>query len=136
MTSKFQGIQTDAAPKAVGPYSQGIKVQSSTELIFVSGQIPLDPETGKVVDGDIRTLTHSVIDNIEGVLKESEASLTNVIRVEIFLTDMNDFSAVNEEYGKRFVGDPLPARQAVQVAALPLGVPIEISCIATIIPKR
>lgn len=132
MTSKLQRIQTERAPKAVGPYSQGIKVQSGAELVFVSGQIPLDPETGKLVEGDIRILTHRVIDNIEGVLNESGATLSDVIRVEVFLTDMSDFAAVNEEYGKRFVGDPLPARQAVQVAALPLGVPIEISCVAVI----
>ncbi len=132
MTSKFQRIQTELAPKAVGPYSQGIIVRSGAEQVFVSGQIPLDPESGKLVEGDIRTLTHRVIDNLEGVLKESGATLCDVIRVEVFLTDMNDFAAVNEVYAKRFVGDPLPARQAVQVAALPLGVSIELSCIAII----
>lgn len=132
MASKFTAVNTDAAPKAVGPYSQGIKVESGSELVFVSGQIPLDPETGKLVEGDIRALTHRVIDNIEEILKESGASLCDVTRVEVFLTDMSDFSAVNEEYAKRFTGNPLPARQAVEVAALPLGVPIEISCVAVI----
>jgi 2-iminobutanoate/2-iminopropanoate deaminase len=132
MPSKLQGIQTESAPKAVGPYSQGIKVPKGAELVFVSGQIPLDPETGKLVEADIRRLTHRVIDSIEGILKEGDATLSDVIRVEIFLTDMNDFAAVNEEYAKRFVGNPLPARQAVQVAALPLGVRIEMSCVAII----
>lgn len=132
MPDSFKAIQTENAPKAVGPYSQGIKVKEGMGMVFVSGQIPIDPATGKLAEGDIRTLTHQVINNIEAILQKSGASLTDVVRVEVFLTDMNDFAAVNEEYAKRFTGNPLPARQAVQVAALPLGVPLEISCIAAV----
>ncbi len=122
-------LQTDAAPKAVGPYSQGIAVSGAKEFIFVSGQVPLDPKTGKMVEGDIRVLAHRVIDNIEAILNAAGSDLKDVVRVDIFLKDLKrDFGAMNEEYAKRFTG--APARQTIQVPELPLGALIEISCVA------
>lgn len=132
MNQKNQSITSQGAPKALGPYSQALLLPPGKKLLFVSGQLPIDPKSGGMVDGGIRAMTRRTIDNIEAILKEVDASLESVVRVEIFLTDMGDFAAVNEEYAKRFVSPPLPARQAVQVAALPLGAPIEISCIAAV----
>lgn len=121
-------IKTEKAPKAVGPYSQGVKVGG---LIFVSGQIPLDPDTGKLAGEDIAVQTEQVLDNLEAVLKEGGATVDQVVRVDIFLTDLDkNFSIVNELYRKRFVGAVKPVRQTVEVSKLPLNVAIEISCIA------
>ncbi len=125
----IQKIETKKAPKAIGPYSQGIKTESA-QLLFVSGQLPIDPNTGELVNGDITTLTKQVLDNIEAILKEGGSSFYQVVRVDIFLTDLKNFTAMNEEYAKRFHPAHPPARQTIQVAALPKGAPIEISCIA------
>jgi 2-iminobutanoate/2-iminopropanoate deaminase len=133
MSSIAKKIETKNAPKAIGPYSQAVSLKGAKEIVFVSGQIPLDPTTGKLVEGDIRTKTRRVIDNIEGILKEAGSSLQQVLRVDIFLKNLKeDFQAVNEEYARKFTGSPSPARQTVQVSELPMGVPIEISCIAYI----
>jgi len=121
-------IKTERAPKAVGPYSQGVK---AGELLFVSGQIPIDPLTGKVIEGTIAEQTTQVIDNLESVLKEGGSDLTRVVRVDIFLTDLeSDFSVVNNVYSNRFTGDVKPVRQTVEVSKLPLNVNVEMSCIA------
>lgn len=121
-------IQTERAPKAVGPYSQGVKVGN---LVFVSGQIPINPDTGKVVGENISAQTEQVLANLEAVLTEAGASLKQVVRVDIFLTDLeNDFSVVNELYAKRFNGPVKPVRQTVEVSKLPLKVNVEMSCIA------
>lgn len=128
----MQKIATEFAPKAIGPYSQGVIVETNRQLIFVSGQLPIDPVSGKLVEGDIQTLTSQVIDNIEAILKAAGSGLENVLRTDVFLTDLKDFAKMNEVYGRRFKGSVLPARQTIQVAALPLGAPIEISCIAAI----
>lgn len=125
-------IASESAPKAIGPYSQAVAVPHDAQLIFVSGQLPVDPKTGKIVEGDIQTLTMRVIDNIEAILKASGSSLGKVIRTDVFLIDLKEFVKVNEIYGQRFNGAVLPARQTIQVAALPLGVPIEIYCFAMI----
>lgn len=125
-------ISTDRAPKAIGPYSQGVIIPSSCQLIFVSGQLPVDSKSGKLVEGDIQNLTSKVIDNIEEILMEAGSSLEKVIRTDVFLTDLKEFAKMNEIYSKRFVGSVLPARQTIQVHALPMGSPIEISCIACI----
>ena len=123
-------VETLEAPKAIGPYSQGVKINSNQELLFVSGQLPIDPKTGKLVEGDIRVLTNQVLDNLEAILKAGGSGLQKVLRVDIFLKNLkNDFSLMNEEYSKRFTG-VAPARQTVEVAELPMGSPIEISCVA------
>lgn len=121
-------IQTKRAPKAVGPYSQGVKAGN---LVFVSGQIPINPDTGKVVGENISAQTEQVLANLEAVLNKAGASLDQVVRVDIFLTDLeNDFSVVNELYAKRFKGPVKPVRQTVEVSKLPLNVNVEMSCIA------
>ncbi len=131
MYHAIEKIATTEAPAALAAYSQGIVTAAGQALIFVSGQLPIDPKTGKFVEGDIKTLAKQVIDNIEAILVAGGSSLQHVVRTEIFLTDLKrDFAHVNEEYGKRFAGATPPARQTIQVADLPMGSPIEISCIA------
>jgi 2-iminobutanoate/2-iminopropanoate deaminase len=122
-------IETDQAPKALGPYSQGVMIPVG-ELIFVSGQLPLDPATGKIVEGDIRTQIARVIKNLQAILEAAGSSLKDVVRTDVFLQDLADFAPMNEEYAKHFEGPVFPARQTIQVAKLPLNAPIEISCIA------
>lgn len=120
-------IKTKDAPAAVGPYSQGIIVGG---FVFVSGQLPVDPSTGKKVKEDIKMQTERVIENLRSVLKESGLDLNHVVRCDVFLKDMNDFQAMNEVYASKFLTVPRPVRQAVQVARLPMDAMIEISCIA------
>ena len=121
-----QTVSTDKAPKAIGPYSQAIV---AGELIFVSGQIPLDPQTQQMVQGDVRAQTERVMENLAGVLAAAGVGFANVVKASIFLADLNDFAVVNEVYGKRFPTAP-PARSTVQVAALPKGARVEIDVIA------
>lgn len=124
-------IETDASPKAIGPYSQAIAVQGNLSLVFVSGQLPIDPTTGEIINGDIQALTKQTLDNIEAILVASSSSLFKVVKTEVFLKDLkNDFNGMNEEYAKRFNPQAPPSRQTIQVAELPKGSPIEISCIA------
>ena len=119
-------IYTDKAPAAIVPYSQGI---SANGLVFVSGQIPVDPKTGSFPDGDISAMAEQSIRNLEAVLHESGCTLADVVKTTVFLKDINDFAAMNEVYAKYFP-QPCPARSAVQVAALPKGAPLEIEAIA------
>jgi 2-iminobutanoate/2-iminopropanoate deaminase len=119
-------ITTDRAPAAIGPYSQGIRVNG---LIFFSGQIPLNPFSGEVVLGDIAVQAELVMNNIEALLTASGTGFENVVKTTIFLTNLADFTVVNEIYGRRFSGEP-PARSTVEVKALPKGVAIEIEVIA------
>jgi len=121
-------ITTDKAPQAVGPYSQAIKADS---LIFLSGQIPLDPATGVIVGETAAEQAEQVLKNIGEVLKAAGASYPDVVKTTVFLTDINDFAAVNEVY-KRFFTDKCPARSAVAVAALPKGAKVEIEAISEI----
>ena len=123
-----QAVATDSAPKAIGPYSQAIRAGS---LIFVSGQVPIDPATGQIVDGDIATQTHRVFRNISEILKAGGASLDHVVRTTVFLADMNDFATMNEVYGGYFSA-PAPARATVQVSRLPKDARIEIDVIAVV----
>ena len=127
MTTK-RVISTDQAPKAIGPYSQAIVV-APKELVFCSGQIPLDPATGNVVDGDIVVQTERVLDNVNAVLSAAGCSFADVVKTTIFLADMGDFAKVNETYAKRFTSEP-PARSTVQAARLPRDVKVEIEVIA------
>lgn len=119
-------IVSDKAPAAVGPYSQAIRVG---DLIYTAGQVPIDPATGKLVEGDIQAQTRQVIQNLKEVLEAAGSSLDNVVKTTVFLQDINDYAAVNEVYGS-FFGNSAPARSAVQVAALPLGARIEIEVVA------
>ena len=121
-----QVVSTEKAPKAIGPYSQAMV---AGDLVFTSGQIPLDPNTQQMVPGDVRAQTERVMDNLAAVLAASGASFASVVKATIFLADLNDFTAVNEVYGKRFPSAP-PARSTVQVAALPKGARVEIDLIA------
>jgi len=121
-----QAFSSDRAPKAIGPYSPAIR---AGQLLFVSGQVPLDPATGQMVPGGIAEQTRRVLDNIGALLKAGERSFTDVVRTTIFLADMNDFSAVNEIYGQYF-SEPYPARATVQVARLPKDARVEIDVIA------
>ncbi len=121
-------ISTDAAPKAIGPYSQAVQVKSGT-MTFLSGQIPLDPKTGELVQGGIEAQTERVMENLKAVLGESGLDFSHVVRCGIFLVDLADFAKVNEVYGRYFTGSP-PARATVQVSALPKGARVEIDAIA------
>ena len=115
------------APKAIGPYSQGIRVGT---LLFLSGQVGLDPATGLLVDGDVAAQTRRVMENLAAVLKSAGLSLADVARTTIYLADMNDFARVNEVYGSYF-SEPYPARATVQVARLPRDARVEIDAVAT-----
>ncbi|MFO0596120.1 MAG: RidA family protein [Myxococcaceae bacterium] len=121
-------IQTDQAPKAIGPYSQAVSVPAG-KMVFCSGQIPLDPASGNMVTGDIAAETERVMKNLEAVLAASGLGFGQVVRCGIFLTDLNDFAKVNEVYARFFPTAP-PARATVQVSALPKGARVEIDCIA------
>jgi 2-iminobutanoate/2-iminopropanoate deaminase len=123
-----QAISTRSAPAAIGPYSQAIRAGS---LLFVSGQIPIDPASGTLVDGDIAAQTHRVFRNLAAVLEAAGATLDHVVRATVYLADMNDFAAVNEVYGSYFTA-PAPARATVQAARLPRDARIEIDVIASL----
>ena len=124
-------IHTDDAPAAVGPYSQAVKIG---ELVYTAGQIPLDPATGKMVEGDVQVQTDRALQNLQAVLKEAGSSLKNVVKTTVFLQNMADFAAMNEVYGRYFDKKP-PARSAVEVAALPLGAQVEIEAVALVKKK-
>lgn len=118
-------IETDQAPAAIGPYSQGMAMPA---LVFTSGQLPIDPKTGEMPD-DITAQTRKSLENCKAVLEAAGATLSHVVKTTVFITDMADFQAVNDEYAKYFK-QPCPARSCVQVAALPKGAKVEIECIA------
>ncbi len=117
---------TEDAPKAVGPYSQAIV---AGDLVFCAGQIPLDPATGQVVEGDIAVQTGRVLDNLAAVLAAAGSDLAHVVKTSVFLADLSDFNAMNEAYALRF-GPHRPARSTIEVGKLPRGAKIEIDCIA------
>ena len=122
-----KAIATPEAPAAVGPYSQAISVG---ELLFCAGQIPLDPTTGEIVEGDVAAQTERVCVNIAAVLKANGMTFSNVVKTTVFLTDMADFGAMNSVYAK-FFAEPFPARSTVAVAGLPRGARVEIEVIAS-----
>src|ERR1700736_7018046 len=126
MTKKV--ISTEAAPKAIGPYSQAIL---SNGVAYLSGQIPLDPSTNQLVEGDIAVQTERVLQNLKAVLEASGASLESVVKTSVFLKDMGDFPKMNEVYGRFFASNP-PARSTVQAARLPRDVSVEIDAIAVV----
>jgi len=122
-----QAVSSPDAPKAIGPYSQAVR---AGQLLFLSGQVPLDPATGQIVDGDIAAQTHRVFANLAAVLAAGGRSFADVVRTTVFLADMNDFATVNEVYGQYF-SEPYPARATVQVARLPKDARVEIDVIAS-----
>lgn len=122
-----QAVASADAPKAIGPYSQAVRAGS---LLFVSGQIPMDPTTGRLVDGDIAAQTHRVFENLRAILEAAGASLDHVVRATVYLADMDDFTVVNEVYGGYF-SSPAPARATVQAARLPRDARVEIDVIAS-----
>ena len=119
-------VSTDRAPAAIGPYSQAVRAGG---FVFLSGQIPLDPKTGQMVEGDIEAQTRRVMENLEAVLVAAGTSFERVVRATIYLTNLGDFAKVNSIYGERFTKDP-PARATVQVSALPKGAQVEIDLVA------
>lgn len=122
-------IQTDRAPQAIGPYSQAVKVNATGGLVFASGQIPLDPATMQLIEGDIAAQTEQVLHNVQAVLEAAGSALDRVVKTTVFLADMNDFAAMNEVYA-RFFGATRPARSTVQAARLPRDVKVEIEVVA------
>ena len=126
INSMKQVINTSAAPAAIGPYSQAILVGN---LVYTSGQIPIDPATGSFIEGGIKEQTHQSLSNVQAILSEAGLSMSNVIKTTVFMADMNDFAAMNEVYAEFFT-EPYPARSAVAVKTLPKGALVEIEVIA------
>jgi 2-iminobutanoate/2-iminopropanoate deaminase len=124
-----QAVSTDSAPAAIGPYSQGIRLG---ELLFCSGQIPLEPSTGELVKEDIDGQARRCLENLSAIAEAAGGSLANAIRCTVYLTDMADFARVNEVYATFFGGDDPPARVAIGVAALPKGADVEIDAIVAL----
>jgi 2-iminobutanoate/2-iminopropanoate deaminase len=123
-------IKTSNAPAAIGPYSQGIKT-SAGKMIFTAGQIPLDPATGRLIEGDIAAQTRRALDNVKAILAASGAGLENVIKTTVFMADLGEFAAMNEVYAEYFSANP-PARSTIEVKALPRGAKVEIDAIAVV----
>ena len=121
-------VATDLAPKAIGPYSQGVIANG---FLFTAGQVPFIPETMEILQGDIQAQTRQALKNLEAVLKEAGTSFDKVIKTTVFLKDMNDFAKMNETYAE-MMGNARPARSAVEVARLPRDVKVEIECVALV----
>jgi len=121
-------ISTDSAPRAIGPYSQGI---AAAGLLFLSGQVPLDPATGALIQKTMQEEVARVLENLKAVLEAAGSGLDRVVKTTVYLTSLKDFEAMNEVYA-RYFGDNRPARSTVQVAALPRGARVEIDAIATL----
>jgi len=120
-------ISTNKAPQAIGPYSQAVKTGN---LIFISGQVPINPETGDVVSGSIEDQANQVIENIRNICEAADRDLGDIVKLSIFLTDLGNFSIVNEVM-KKYFSEPYPARATIEVSGLPLGVDVEIEAIVT-----
>ena len=132
MRADAESIRTSGAAAAIGPYSQAIR---SGHLLFISGQIPLDPESGHIVSGDIGEQTHRVMRSLGAILDAAGATFKHVVRTTVYLADLGDFSAMNEVYAT-YCGQPAPARSTVQVAALPKGARLEIDAMAILPPPN
>ena len=126
--SELKRIETADAPAAIGPYSQAIVANG---FVYTAGQIPLDPKSMQIVEGDVATQTHRVMHNLRAILESAGASMESVVKTTVFLQDMNDFTAMNEIYAEHF-GDHKPARSTVQAARLPRDVKVEIEAIAVL----
>ena len=125
---KREVVSTSDAPKAIGPYSQAIKANG---FLFCSGQIPANPETGELVSGSITEQTHQCLKNLKAIIEAAGSSMSSIVKVSVFLKNMDDFGEMNEEYAKWFPVDP-PARAAVEVARLPKDVGVEIEAIVIV----
>lgn len=121
----LKAIKPEKAPKAIGPYSPAVKLG---DFVYVSGQVPFDPETGEIVGTTIEEQTHRVMKNIQAVLEEMGLGFRHIVKTTIFISDMNDFAKLNEVYGS-YLEEPYPARSCVEVARLPRDVKVEIECI-------
>jgi 2-iminobutanoate/2-iminopropanoate deaminase len=119
-------VSTQNAPQAIGPYSQAIKLGN---VLYTAGQIPLDPETGKIVEGDVEEQTERVMQNLQAILEAAGSSLDQVLKTTCFLTNLDDFQRFNQVYGRYFTQQP-PARSTVEVSRLPAGARVEVECIA------
>jgi 2-iminobutanoate/2-iminopropanoate deaminase len=128
MMTQLDRVATDAAPAAIGPYSQGIVAHG---FVFTAGQIPLDPQTMELVGTDVAAQTERVMQNLDAILRAAGTSLASVVKTTVFLVDMNDFAAMNEVYGRHF-GDHRPARSTVEVSRLPKDVRVEIEAVALV----
>ena len=127
----MQTVHTDNAPAAIGPYSQAIVANG---FVFTAGQVPFDPTSMQLVEGDIATQTEQVMRNLTAILRQAGADLHTVVKTTVFLRDMNDFAGMNEVYGRHF-GDHKPARSTVQVARLPRDAGVEIECVALLLDR-
>ena len=127
---KKEIISSSNAPKAIGPYSQAVAV-SEGKTIYLSGQIPIDPAVGEITAQDIKSQTKQVLSNLQNVLKEAGGDLSNIVKTTVFLTDMNNFAAMNEVYAEHFTAD-CPARSTVEVSKLPKNAMVEIEAVAII----
>lgn len=123
-----QAVATPNAPQAIGPYSQAVRAGN---LLFVSGQVPIDPATGQIIDGDIKAQTDRVMRNLAAILDAGGASMDQVVRCTVYLADMNDFTAMNDVYGSYF-SQPAPARATIQAVRLPKDARVEIDVIASL----
>jgi len=126
---KKEGLSSPAAPKAIGPYSPAVRSGAHGELLFISGQVPIDPATGNLIEGDIAAQTRRVFENIGALLTAGGLAYNNIVRTTVFLADMNDFAAMNDVY-RTYFSEPYPARSTVQAARLPRDARIEIDAIA------
>ncbi|SER37217.1 RidA family protein [Natrinema salaciae] len=126
----MDGIETEGAPTSIGPFSQAVR---DGDRLYVSGQGPVDPESGEIVGGDISAQTRATMENIETVLEAGNSSLENVVKTTVFVTDMDDYEDVNAVY-ERYVTEPYPARSAVEVSRLPIDIGVEIDVIARVDP--
>ncbi|SDR04687.1 RidA family protein [Natronobacterium texcoconense] len=124
----MKAIQTDEAPESIGPFSQAVL---DGDRLYVSGQGPVDPDTGEIVDGDIATQTERTLENVDAVLQAAGCSLDDVVKATVYVQDMDDYDAINEVYG-RYMSEPYPARSAVQVEDLPIDIGVEIEVIASV----
>lgn len=124
----MEEITTDEAPESIGPFSQGVR---DGDTVHVSGQGPIDPETGDVIDGDIRDETRRTLENIDAVLRAAGGSLDDVVKTTVFVTDMRNYDEINDVYADHFTA-PFPARSAVEVADLPVDIGVEIEVTATV----
>jgi 2-iminobutanoate/2-iminopropanoate deaminase len=127
----MQSVHTDNAPAAIGPYSQAVVANG---FVFTAGQVPFNPQTMQLVEGDIGAQTEQVMKNLRAILQQAGADLSTVVKTTVFLKDMNDFAAMNEVYARHF-GEHKPARSTVQVARLPRDASVEIECVAVLLDR-